>query len=166
MSADPASPAERKPRPRRLLEDGLLTGLVGAGVLAAWFLGIDALRGEPLKTPSMLATVVFDGGTVGDTVISVKNVFAYSGLHVILFLLVGFAVALMFREFELAPNVGTALILLFVLAEVILFGIQVEERTLIAEHGENYKDYRRRVPMILPLRRPSETPSAQPAASV
>ena len=37
----------------------------------------------------------------------------------------------------------------------ILFGIQVEERTLIAEHGISYKDYRRRVPMLLPLRRPA-----------
>jgi len=37
----------------------------------------------------------------------------------------------------------------------ILFGIQVEERTLVAEHGEPYLDYRRRVPMLLPLGRRS-----------
>jgi hypothetical protein len=125
MSRDSDRPATDRPRPRRLLEDGLLTGLVGAGVLAVWFLGIDVLRGQPLITPSVLSAVVFDGGTVADATITIKDVFAYSGLHVILFLMVGFCIALMFKEFELAPNVGTALLLLFVLGEVILFGIQV-----------------------------------------
>ena len=46
----------------------------------------------------------------------------------------------------------------------ILFGIQVEERTLIAEHGDNYRDYRRRVPMLLPLRR-TEAPGSPQAAT-
>lgn len=35
----------------------------------------------------------------------------------------------------------------------ILLGIQIEERSLVAEHGPRYLDYRRRVPMLLPLPR-------------
>jgi len=38
----------------------------------------------------------------------------------------------------------------------ILFGIQVEERSLIAAHGERYLAYRRRVPMLVPLPRRRE----------
>lgn len=33
----------------------------------------------------------------------------------------------------------------------ILFGVQIEERSLVAEHGDSYREYRRRVPMLLPL---------------
>ena len=35
----------------------------------------------------------------------------------------------------------------------ILVGVQVEERTLVAAHGDDYLDYKRRVPGILPLPR-------------
>jgi methanethiol S-methyltransferase len=35
----------------------------------------------------------------------------------------------------------------------ILVGLQIEERTLVGEHGQNYRDYQRRVPMLIPLRR-------------
>jgi len=36
----------------------------------------------------------------------------------------------------------------------ILVAIQLEERDLVATHGQQYADYRRRVPMLLPIRRP------------
>ena len=32
----------------------------------------------------------------------------------------------------------------------VLVAVQLEEKDLIAEHGEAYKSYRRRVPMLIP----------------
>lgn len=43
----------------------------------------------------------------------------------------------------------------------ILVGIHLEERDLVAEHGEAYRSYREQVPMLVPFSKvPSETPLA------
>jgi len=45
----------------------------------------------------------------------------------------------------------------------ILFGTWMEERTLVAEHGQRYLDYRQRVPGFLPLPKPAaDQPLEQP----
>jgi len=46
-----------------LLREGILTGAVGALVVAGWFLVTDVLQGRPLSTPSVLGQVVLYGIT-------------------------------------------------------------------------------------------------------
>jgi methanethiol S-methyltransferase len=48
----------------------------------------------------------------------------------------------------------------------ILVAIQLEERDLVREHGSAYEEYRRRVPMLWPFRRPSTEPSVAADAGV
>src|SRR5438034_6748386 len=37
-----------------VLREGVVAGLIGAAVVAVWFLAIDAIQGEPLRTPKLL----------------------------------------------------------------------------------------------------------------
>jgi len=111
---------------RPVLEDGMVTGLIGAGTVAVWFLLLDSLRGLSFFTPTLLGSVIFDRMPAADvTDVSVKTVFAYSGLHVIMFLMVGWCVAWIFREFEAHPPFGLVYLLTFLLFEVIVFGLEV-----------------------------------------
>jgi protein-S-isoprenylcysteine O-methyltransferase Ste14 len=45
----------------------------------------------------------------------------------------------------------------------IFFGTWIEERDLVAQHGEQYLAYRRRTPGLLPRLMPKREPAAQPA---
>lgn len=109
-----------------IVEDGVVTGLVGASVVAVWFLLLDFARGVPFFTPSLLGSALFQGRTVEDaTAISATMVFAYTGLHGVLFLIAGLAIAWMFSQFERNPQLGLVLLLLFLLFESIVLGLEV-----------------------------------------
>jgi methanethiol S-methyltransferase len=56
-----------------------------------------------------------------------------------------------FFAFWATPTMGGAhLVFALMTAAYILVAIQLEERDLVAEHGEAYESYRRRVPMLIP----------------
>ena len=113
-------------RARSLTEEGVLCGVLGAAVVALFFLLIDSLQGRPLYTPSLLGSVLFLGRSVEQAAsINLTMVFAYTGLHVLLFLLAGIVVAWMVSQFVHNPQFGFVLILLFVLFEAVLFGFEV-----------------------------------------
>jgi hypothetical protein len=65
-----------------LLREGILTGVIGAVVVAAWFLVTDLLQGRPFSTPSILGQVALYGIT--DPVLSPPQLgptIAYTLLH-------------------------------------------------------------------------------------
>ncbi len=108
-------------------ENGVVAGMIGASVVALWFLVLDLVtRGLPFFTPSLLGSIIFAGLTAEQvTGLSGAAIFAYTGLHGILFLAAGMALAWMFSQFERNPQAGMVLLLLFALFEAILWGVGV-----------------------------------------
>jgi hypothetical protein len=123
---------------RVVSEDGILTGIVGAAVVSSIFLLLDFANGRPFHTPSMLGSVIFRGQPVsalgGDP--DPAMIFAYTGLHGVAFLLVGFLLAALFREFEKHPKLGLELLILLLVFQGLLMGAEVTIfPTLVGELG-------------------------------
>jgi hypothetical protein len=81
-----------------LREEATWVGLIGAAVVALWFLVNDGLAGQPLRTPSVLGQVLLLGETTPDVgSLSFIGIILYTAVHFALFLGFGFAVAYLVR---------------------------------------------------------------------
>jgi hypothetical protein len=105
----------------RLSQEGLVAGLLGAATIALWFLLLDALRGRPLLTPSLLGTAIFGGGAGLDApaslTVSMEMVVLYTWVHALVFAVVGGVAARLLAIAERRPHVGFGILLLFVVFE-------------------------------------------------
>jgi len=103
-----------------ILGDGFEAGALGAVVVALWFLLIDSIEGRPFYTPSLLGTALTRGPelAIRETEISVGMVYAYTGIHFILFILFGILVAALVVQYERAPAIGYLLIVAAVIFEL------------------------------------------------
>lgn len=76
------------------VREGLVTGLIGALLVAAWYFAVDLGRGEMLYTPNIMGQVFVQGDTVPTVrTISSQAVVQYSVLHFGVFLLLGLGLA-------------------------------------------------------------------------
>lgn len=91
---------------KRSLDDVLAHGLVGgilAGlVVALWFLVVDAVAGQPFRTPAVLAYILFKRPTLD---VSVELVTMYTILHLGMFAFLGVAAAWVLAELETPPGI-------------------------------------------------------------
>src|SRR5262245_21596645 len=111
-------------RQHRVVREGLIAGLIGAFVVALWFLAIDLTRGRVLFTPAALGSAIFLGARgAAEIQRSVAMVLGYSVLHVGAFLVTGFIASALISEAEKDPPMLLGLILLFVTFEVLFFGL-------------------------------------------
>lgn len=107
-----------------VLREGLIAGLVGAGLVAIWFLGVDALLREPLFTPGALGSALFLGADGPEGVrIGAATVAGYTVVHLAAFLLFGVVASGLVTQAEKFPPLVFALLLLFVAFEVLFVGL-------------------------------------------
>jgi hypothetical protein len=100
-----------------LLTQGLITGLVGAGVVALWFFALDVAAGHPLRTPAALgAALLFGASNVAAIDMTFGLVAAYSVVHVAAFVLAGALFVAIAEQIERTP----ALILIALMAMIVL----------------------------------------------
>src|SRR5215471_13676483 len=105
----------------RIYEEGLVAGLIGAAVIAVWFLILDAMAGRPFHTPTILGRAIFLGGQglrSPDAVpVSFEMVLLYTWVHALVFCIIGGIAARLLAVAERQPNAGFGILLIFVVFE-------------------------------------------------
>jgi hypothetical protein len=101
-----------------IIKDGVLVGLLGAGVVALWFLIVDSVVGRPLFTPGALGSALLYGATGPDAVVvSAGSVIGYTLFHLAAFILFGLVVSALVAQTEKYPPLVFGLIILLVVFE-------------------------------------------------
>ena len=97
-------------------KQGALAGLFGASLLAAWFLYLDTLRGEPLRTPTLLATTLLwgTGAHAPQTLAgSIWLTLLFTVVHGLVFVSVGIGVAYFLERIALFRTRELMILLIF-----------------------------------------------------
>ncbi|HEY2375858.1 MAG TPA: hypothetical protein VGH98_07765 [Gemmatimonadaceae bacterium] len=118
----PFGPAMLKNYP--MVAKGLLTGTIGAAVIALWFLVIDAVSGRPLFTPAALGSAIMLGAQSPDEVhVTVGIVGAYTLIHLLAFFAVGIGIEWGARQLERFPAFWLIALLAVIMLDVLFVGI-------------------------------------------
>lgn len=102
-----------------VLREGLVSGLIGAAVVAVWFLLLDGLFRQPLFTPAALGSLIFHGAASPEEVrLTSAAVWSYTVYHVAAFLLFGMVISALVAQIDRTPSFLFGVVLLGVVFEV------------------------------------------------
>lgn len=108
----------------RILKEGVVSGLLGAGVVALWFWIIDLAQGQPFFTPGALGSALFLGTTNLEAVtVNSVTVLGYTVIHIAAFITTGIIAAAIACYAEDTPPLVLAAVLLFVTFEALFMGL-------------------------------------------
>ena len=96
----------------RYFREGVIAGLIGAALVAVWFLIYDAARGRPLRTPALLGAATFEGVKDPSAVQNAMYyVLPYTVLHGVVFAMFGVLIAYLIVTVQREPS---RLLMLFI----------------------------------------------------
>lgn len=102
--------------------DGAVAGLIGAAIVAVWFLFMDAVTRLPLYTPTVLGEGLFlrEQGLTSNAgeQVSLKLTLMYSGVHGLVFMVLGVIAAYLLLLPKRKLHFGITLLALFVVLEL------------------------------------------------
>jgi hypothetical protein len=109
---------------RSVLREGIVAGLIGAAVVAAWFFAYDLARGEPFATPGLLGAFVFYGiKTPVGVAPALGPILGYTVLHGLAFIAFGVIAASLMAMSEHEPELFIGFIILFACFEAFFFAM-------------------------------------------
>jgi hypothetical protein len=109
---------------RSVVREGIVAGIIGAAVVAIWFLAFDIARGKPLLTPSLLGAAVFYGvNTPTGLEISLGTILGYTILHGVAFIAFGLVAAAVIQFAEREASLVIAVFILFAAFEMFFLGV-------------------------------------------
>jgi len=104
-----------------LLVQGIVTGLIGAAVVALWFLGLDLLAGRPFHTPAALGSALFLGAQSDAEVhMSFGLLAGYTMAHVAAFVAAGIVIAAAAAYLERTPSRVLVVALALIVMEAVI----------------------------------------------
>jgi hypothetical protein len=113
--------------------EGVAAGLVGAAVVALWFMGYDLASGNSFHTPAMLGAMVFQNANVTASIhATAPLVLGYTILHFFAFVMFGLALAILLAASEWEPFMALGALLLLAVFEVFFVGfVSVIDQTAL-----------------------------------
>lgn len=110
----------------RHLREGVIAGLIGATLVAVWFLIYDAARGAPFRTPTLLGSAALQGVQNPQALpVSPGLVVQYTVLHGVVFALVGILIAFLIVSAQRQPARLLMLVIALLCFEVIFLAVVV-----------------------------------------
>ena len=120
----------------RIFQEGLTAGLIGAVVVAAWFLAYDVASGDAFRTPLLLGEAIFNGAMPATQSTVLPLILGYTVIHFMAFIALGVALAILMAATDREPLMALGVLVVFAIFEVFFLGwVTLIDASLLEQLG-------------------------------